>query len=94
MHLEATAVWARRFGTGRNATVPCGFGVTITGGSHADVTRYAQGYETFLAERVALRGATRLPYQLPADDRPTVRCGPAAGASRNQRASDVRGLQA
>lgn len=52
VHLEGTAVWTRPFGPGGNATVPCGFGVQITGGSKSDMVRYGRGYETYLAERM------------------------------------------
>ncbi len=55
VHLEGTAVWTRPFGPGGNATVPCGFGVQITGGSRSDMVRYGRSYETYLAERVAQR---------------------------------------
>ncbi len=80
VHLEATAVWARRFGPGHGATVPCGFGAKIEGGSRADLARYSQGYATFLGERAALHDGTGSPRQrpdreLPKAERPTVRCG-------------------
>ncbi len=55
VHLEGTAVWARRYGPASGATVPCGFGVEITGGSKTDMLRYGRSYRTFLAERMALR---------------------------------------
>jgi CheY-like chemotaxis protein len=55
VHLEGTAVWARPYGPGGNATVPCGFGLEITGGSAADMLRYGRSYRTYLAERVTLR---------------------------------------
>lgn len=55
VHLEGTAVWARRYGPASSATVPCGFGVQITGGSKTDMLRYGRSYRTFLAERMALR---------------------------------------
>jgi hypothetical protein len=55
VHLEGTAVWTRPFGPGGNATVPCGFGLQITGGSQADMLRYGRCYRTFLAERIAER---------------------------------------
>lgn len=55
VHLEGTAVWARRYGPASAATVPCGFGVQITGGSKTDMLRYGRSYRTFLSERMALR---------------------------------------
>ena len=77
VHLEATAVWARRHGSGRSATVPCGFGARLTGGSTADLARYHRGYQTFLAERTALRESTCPPQRLLVDSmRPTVPCEP------------------
>src|SRR5690606_36855130 len=51
VHLEGTAVWTRRFGSSASATVPCGFGVRITGGSERDLARYDNSYRTFLVER-------------------------------------------
>lgn len=55
VHLEATVAWARPFGPGSVATVPCGFGVKITGGSSTDMKRYTAGYRDLLEERVARR---------------------------------------
>lgn len=55
VHLEGTTVWSRRYGPASAATVPCGFGVQITGGSRTDRLRYERCYRTFLGERMALR---------------------------------------
>jgi CheY-like chemotaxis protein/Tfp pilus assembly protein PilZ len=59
VHLEGTAVWARRYGPGSLASVPTGFGVQITGGSKADLERYERGYGAFHAEREAWRESLR-----------------------------------
>lgn len=56
VHIEGAAVWTRAFGGGVAATVPCGFGVQISGGSERDLARYARSYRTFRAER---EGRTR-----------------------------------
>jgi CheY-like chemotaxis protein len=61
VHLEGTTAWARRYGPSAGATVPCGFGLQITGGSQADMLRYARSCRTFLAERVAQRSQQSLP---------------------------------
>jgi Tfp pilus assembly protein PilZ len=55
VHLEAKTVWARRFGPSAAASVPPGFGVEISGGSHTDTERYKKSYEAFLAERIAAK---------------------------------------
>jgi CheY-like chemotaxis protein len=61
VHLEGSVVWARRFGCSISASVPCGFGIQLSGGSSHDTERYTQSYRAFLAERVAERTSTLAP---------------------------------
>ena len=68
VHLEGTAVWCRRYGPGSHATVPCGFGMELTGGSAVDMDRYQLSYNTFLDERIALDRA-RQTERVPTSDR-------------------------
>ena len=61
VHLEAGVVWSRRPGPTGQATVPSGFGVRITAATPSDERRYQEGYEAYLADRVALRMSARPP---------------------------------
>ncbi|MBM4358198.1 MAG: PilZ domain-containing protein [Deltaproteobacteria bacterium] len=55
VHLDATCVWARKYGPAGTASVPPGFGVEITGGSKADLGRYERCYAAYQDERQASR---------------------------------------
>jgi Tfp pilus assembly protein PilZ len=55
VHLDATCVWARKYGPAGTASVPPGFGVEITGGSKADLGRYERCYASYQEERQASR---------------------------------------
>lgn len=55
VRLEGKVIWRRPFGQTQGATVPPGFGLSITGGSASDLMRYRLGYDSFAKDMAAVR---------------------------------------
>jgi DNA-binding response OmpR family regulator/Tfp pilus assembly protein PilZ len=53
VRLEGKVIWRRVFGSGSGATVPPGFGLSISGGSERDMERFRVGYEAFAKDMAA-----------------------------------------
>ena len=53
VRLEGNVIWRRVFGPASGATVPPGFGLSISGGSDRDLERFRVGYEAFAKDMAA-----------------------------------------